>query len=205
MPSVTRRPSQARTRRRDTQQQVLDAVERLLADGESFTTLPVARIAEAAGIRRSTFYDYFPDKPTLIRELTASATEKLFARAYEFAADDDATLEDLVEVVAHHVSEYRRHAPLLQAAGEVRAYDADVARHWAAQVEAFAATLTQRITRDVAAGRAAPFIDPAGAATFISWGTERAIAMHVATHPPKADRAFIRGVAAASWGAMGRS
>ncbi|WP_372792169.1 TetR/AcrR family transcriptional regulator, partial [Paraconexibacter sp.] len=63
---MTRRSgATTRSRRAAVEQQVLGAVERLLTDGESFTALPVGRIADEAGMARTTFYGHFPDKSTL--------------------------------------------------------------------------------------------------------------------------------------------
>ena len=80
MPSVTRSPSAAAgsEHRAEVERRVLEAVEGLLAGGESFTALPIGRIAAEAGIGRTTFYGHFRDKPTLLIRLTESATTALF-------------------------------------------------------------------------------------------------------------------------------
>jgi len=82
-PSVTRKKTQgSRAERRDQiRHALLDAVEQLLEEGESFTELSVERLVSRAQISRSTFYVYFEDKGDLlsawlteiISELTAAA------------------------------------------------------------------------------------------------------------------------------------
>ncbi|MCK9248392.1 MAG: TetR/AcrR family transcriptional regulator [Solirubrobacteraceae bacterium] len=203
MPSVTRRPAGGRDRRDAIAGRVRDAVERLLVAGESFTALPVGRIADEAGIGRSTFYGHFPDKVALLIALTESATATLFDRAARWV-DEDGTRDELDAVVLHHVTEYRAHAPLLRAVVEVAGYEPDVDGFWQERIVEFAASIRRRIERDQAAGAAHRSIDAGPAAEWIAWGTERAVSMHVATRPPAEDAAFARGVAGATWAAMGR-
>ena len=45
---------------------ILEATERLLRDGASFTHLSLREISQAAGIARSTFYVHFADKSDLL-------------------------------------------------------------------------------------------------------------------------------------------
>ena len=72
MASVTRRPHSDRAARRgEIGRRLLVAVEKLLADGESFTEVSVERLVTEAGISRSTFYVYFEDKGDLLQALTA--------------------------------------------------------------------------------------------------------------------------------------
>src|ERR1700727_1149716 len=74
MPSVTRSPQAKREharqqRREQMERQLLDATERLMRDGASFTELSVARLSTEAGISRASFYIYFEDKGHLLRRL----------------------------------------------------------------------------------------------------------------------------------------
>jgi AcrR family transcriptional regulator len=59
MASVTRKPQANRQERREQiERLLLDATERLMADGASFTELSVDRLATEAGISRASFYVY---------------------------------------------------------------------------------------------------------------------------------------------------
>src|SRR5881392_1377465 len=71
MASVTRKAQNSRAARRgEITRRLLVAVEKLLADGESFTEVSVERLAGEAGASRSTFYVYFEDKGDLLQVLT---------------------------------------------------------------------------------------------------------------------------------------
>ena len=51
------------------ERRLLDATERLMRDGASFTELSVDRLSTEAGISRASFYIYFEDKGHLLRRL----------------------------------------------------------------------------------------------------------------------------------------
>ena len=70
MPSVTRKPQAKRQERREQiERRLLDATERLMRGGASFTELSVDRLSTEAGISRASFYIYFEDKGHLLRRL----------------------------------------------------------------------------------------------------------------------------------------
>src|ERR1700751_5169373 len=74
MPSVTRKPQanreQGRQQRREQlERRLLDATERLMRDGASFTELSVDRLSTAAGMSRASFYIYFEDKGHRLRRI----------------------------------------------------------------------------------------------------------------------------------------
>src|ERR1700722_5524866 len=78
MPSVPRKPQATRQQRRDQmEQRLLDATERLMSDGTSFTELSVDRLSTEAGISRASFYIYFEDKGHLLRRLTSEVFAEL--------------------------------------------------------------------------------------------------------------------------------
>lgn len=205
VPSVTRQSRTARDERRAAvERQVLEAVERLLNDGESFTALPIGRIAEEAGMARTTFYGHFRDKPTLLMRVTATTTRELFGPSRAWVRDDESTLEQLQEMLLGVIRGYREHGPLLRALGEVAAYEPEVAAFWRETMEVFESLLRERLERDQQAGRISRDLDAATTATFIAWGLERTFAMHLETRPEAEDERFTAGVAAAMWAAMGR-
>ena len=205
MPSVTRQRRGVAERRAAVERQVLEAVERLLAGGESFTSLGIQRIAEEAGMARSTFYGHFRDKPTLLMRVTDSATQDLFAASNAWVRDDESTLEQLEQTVFDLIRGYREHLPLLRAVQEVAAYEPEVEAFWRSTVEGFAEGVRRRLERDVKAGRVPADLDTRTTAFWVAWGAERTVAVHVATRPPREDRRTAAGIAAASWAAMRRA
>ncbi len=128
MPSVTRKNQSSRAKRRDeTRQRLLEVVERLLGEGESFTEISVERLVQAAGISRSTFYVYFEDKGDLLRawycEIIAELAE---STAGWWELDGSATRDDLRAVLDRVVRTYRPHTTLMAATYDAAAYDASV-------------------------------------------------------------------------------
>src|SRR5688500_17281919 len=127
MPTVTKPRSTGRRRREEVSEQVLAAVERLIADGHSYTELPVQRIAEEAGIARSTFYVHFPDKAQLLIRLAEIATRDLFQAAEGWWLGDHrygpagvaATMERMV-------AGFRAHDTVLLALVELAGYEPEV-------------------------------------------------------------------------------
>src|ERR1700752_1895629 len=100
MPSVTRKPQANREegrqqRREQLERRLLDATERLMRDGASFTELSVDRLSTAAGISRASFYIYFEDKGHLLRRMAgqvfadlADAAERWWSGAWRNATAD---------------------------------------------------------------------------------------------------------------------
>ena len=203
MPSVTR-PARDDSHRAIVEQQVLEAVERLLAGGESFTSLGVQRIAAEAGMARTTFYGHFRDKASLLIRLSESATLRLFTVAADWVRDPHSTREGLERTLAELIKEYRKHAPLLRAVNELASYEPAVEEYWRAAIDDFATLVAERIVREQAARRSSDRVRANTTATWIAWGTERTIAMHVAAHPndTRSDAALAAGIAAATWAAM---
>src|ERR1700759_547084 len=82
MPSATRKPQPTRQERREQmERRLLDATERLMSDGASFTELSVDRLGTEAGISRASFYIYFEDKGHLLRRLAGQVFDDLAAAA----------------------------------------------------------------------------------------------------------------------------
>jgi len=178
---------------------VFDAVERLLADGETFTSLGVQRIADEAQIARSTFYVHFPDKAALLMRLTESAT-----RDPEEWVDGAGAggLEALTRTTARMLAHYRSHADALAALAEVAAYDAEVAAFWRARVDRFAEVLRERLEADRLAGRLPADLDCGVTARLIAWGAERVVSEHIASDDGSGDERLAESLARVMWAAM---
>ena len=131
MPSVTRKPQASRQERREQiERQLLDATERLMADGASFTELSVDRLATEAGISRASFYIYFEDKGDLLRRLAGQVFDDLAAAAERWwGVSRRRDPADVLAAMSGLVASYRHHQPLLVALNEMAAYDAAGRRH----------------------------------------------------------------------------
>src|SRR3954451_6015436 len=117
MTSVTRRRSAHREVRRDeTRARLLEVVERLLADGETFTEISVERMVAEAGMARSTYYVYFADKGDLLRAWFAEITDELRdAASTWWQVEAPVAYDDVRGALARIVDTYRPHTPLMAA------------------------------------------------------------------------------------------
>jgi TetR/AcrR family transcriptional regulator, ethionamide resistance regulator len=177
MPSVTRRTQSARAERRDQMRaRLLTAVETLLAEGESFTELPVERLVSLAGVSRSTFYVYFEDKGELIRGWLADIIAELdvAARAW-WSLDGSATWADLRAALDQVVAVYRPHTTLMAAAFDAAAYDPGVRE----QVEAMMQRNIAGLRKHIKTGQAGGWVDEsllaAQTASWLQWMAERGL------------------------------
>jgi AcrR family transcriptional regulator len=177
MPSVTRKNQSSRARRRDeTRGRLLEVVETLLDEGESFTEISVERLVQAAGISRSTFYVYFEDKGDLLRawfgEIIAELVE---ATAGWWELDESSTRDDLREVLDRVVRTYRPHTTLMAATYDAAAYDASVRE----LVESMMATNVATLRKHIKVGQKAGFVDPSlpaeQTAQWLTWMAERGL------------------------------
>lgn len=193
-----------RTPRGAAEQQILEAVEDLLREGETFTKLSVGRIAERAGVARSSFYFHFPDKRALLVRLAESVTGSLFVPALAWVEDPGHDEPGLVETLAASLRLYRRHGALIAAIMEVSAYDAVFAAAWRARVDEFIDALRRRMERDRRAGLLPRDLECGAAATYLVWGTERTLGQHVAMDASgRGDRRLATGIAQSMWAVMG--
>ena len=205
MPSVTRRAARSPEHRAAVVRQVTSAVERLLARGHAYTTLSVQRIAAEAGIARSTFYLYFPDKTALLMRVTESATEELFASSAAWVEHGFADLDALERTLSGVIAQLREHHALFAATMELAAYDEQVASFWRERLGGFIELLGARIEDGQRAGTIDAALDAPTTAAWIAWGTERLVAQHVAVNGPSEDTRLAGGLAGAIWSTLGRS
>src|SRR5689334_13890771 len=110
MPSVTRKPQASRQERREQiERRLLDATDRLMADGAGITELSVDRLATEAGISRATFYIYFEDKGHLLRRLASQVFSDLTDAAQRWwKVADRRDPADVRAAMAAIIGAYRR-------------------------------------------------------------------------------------------------
>ncbi|WP_309234775.1 TetR/AcrR family transcriptional regulator [Nocardia sp. XZ_19_385] len=204
MPSLTRAARPARPpdddRRTDLERRVLGALEQLLAEGIPFTEIAVQRIATAAGIARSTFYRYFPDKSQLLIRMAELATTDLFGAA-ELWWRADHTDEQAGVVVAMRamITGFREHRYLLLALSEVSAYDRDVGAYWRARVAMFLGLVRERLEADKRTGQVSAELDAAATALVLASMVERTIAVNFSAAAPVADEVLAEALGRAIW------
>ena len=200
MPSITRPRTHPSKRRAETEAAVLAAVERLLIGGANFTELSVQRIADEAGIARSTFYLCFQDKTEVLIRLTSSMKDQLFAMGEGWRPSaEDGGHEGLVDVFTRQLAYYRERAPLLTAINEVTAYDETLREETLQSLARFAKRTTARLREEQRAGRLSAEVDPVTAGQVLTWSGEQVIARQVTVGDRKDDAKIAKALADLQW------
>ncbi|MDO3401692.1 TetR/AcrR family transcriptional regulator [Mycolicibacterium neoaurum] len=177
MPSVTRTPTKSSNRgqkRADIERRLLDATDRLMAEGATFTELSVDRLAGAADMSRRTFYVYFQDKADLLRSLATQVfieQEAALQTAWKSAQRD---YSDLQTAVAEIVKSYRRHEALLSAVVETAAYDAQVGESYRSLMQRATAVVELVIETGKSNGTIRADLHTYEVAATLTWMVERA-------------------------------
>jgi AcrR family transcriptional regulator len=177
MRSVTRQRSAAPEEASSaTIDRIVEAFERLLSGGESFTTISVEELAREAGIGRATFYLHFRNKGELVShlmqrfssELRAAALAALHKKQKFGRAEFRAFMREVVEI------NFRHHASM-RAMVEVAAYDATVAKRFQEFLKSQTADTRLVMAKLKESGHAHPEATPI-LADILFWTTERTCA-----------------------------
>jgi TetR/AcrR family transcriptional regulator, ethionamide resistance regulator len=204
MPSVTRKPQARRQERREQiERRLLDATERLMRDGASFTELSVDRLSTEAGISRASFYIYFEDKGHLLRRIAgqvftdlANAAERWWSVAWRH------DLDDVRAAMADIVASYRRHQPVLVALNEMAAYDPLVGATYRNLLTAISRRLTRVIEEGKADGSIRPELPAATTASALTWMVERTCQQNLPTQPAAYDTELVTTLTEIIWAAL---
>ncbi|MBW0015993.1 MAG: TetR/AcrR family transcriptional regulator [Mycobacterium sp.] len=208
MPSVTRKPQGGREvgrehRRGQIERRLLEATERLMRDGASFTELSVDRLSTEAGISRASFYIYFEDKGHLLRRLANQVFEDLTTGAERWwGVAWRHNPDDVRAAMAAIIASYRRHQPVLVALNEMAAYDPPTAQTYRELLSAISGRLSQIITDGQAVGSVREELPPGTTASALTWMVERACQQELPPNPPEYDAELASTLAEIVWGAL---
>jgi TetR/AcrR family transcriptional regulator, ethionamide resistance regulator len=204
MPSVTRKPQAGREERRERiERQLLDATERLMSDGASFTELSVDRLATEAGISRASFYIYFEDKGHLLLRLAGQVFADLSEAGERWwGVAERREPADAKAALSGIVAGFRRHQPLLVALNEMAGYDPQVGATYRDILTAISA----RVAAVIEAGQAEGFIrrelSAATAGSALTWMVERACQQNLPGRPPSYDAELAEMLTQIVWSAL---
>jgi AcrR family transcriptional regulator len=204
MPSVTRKPQAGREERRERiERQLLDATERLMSDGASFTELSVDRLATEAGISRASFYIYFEDKGHLLLRLAGQVFADLADagdRWWSVAERRDPA--DAKAALSGIVAGFRRHQPLLVALNEMAGYDPQVGTTY----RDILTEISARVAAVIEAGQADGYIrrelSASTAGSALTWMVERACQQNLPGRPSSYDSELDETLTQIVWGAL---
>lgn len=173
MRSVTRRP---RGRPGGTTvSSLLEALERMLEQGRSFTTVSVDELAREAGISRATFYLHFRNKGDVVRRLMEEVEKEVAAAAGDwFSAPEEVTRDGLLGVMRQLVAIYDRHRAAIRAIVETAAYDPEIAEAFRVFMQRVIGNTRNTLLRLQAAGLARPGV-PAETVDALAWMVERSL------------------------------
>ncbi|MGK2854869.1 MAG: TetR/AcrR family transcriptional regulator [Microbacteriaceae bacterium] len=182
---ATRKPQATRQERREQiERQLLDATDRLMADGTSFTELSVDRLATEAGISRASFYIYFEDKGDLLRRLARQVFGDLTRDAAQWwAVAGRRDPADILSAMAGIIASYRRHQPVLIALNEMAGYDAQVGETYRELLTGIGAQFAGVIEAGRADGSIRVALPAATTASSLVWMVERVCQQNLPSQP----------------------
>jgi TetR/AcrR family transcriptional regulator, ethionamide resistance regulator len=185
-----------RRRREESERQILDAAEGLLRE-RPYRDLTVDDVMAAAGQSRTAFYRHFKDRQDLVIRLLGDLAAELYETASSWLAGSGDPLVEGREATARLVGAWAQHGPLLRAIAEAASHDDEVERVYLGLVQVFVDAATERLQRDVAAGRAV-VPDVRETAMALCWMTERYLTIHFG-RPGSGDPASATEVLHAIW------
>ncbi|MHA3020585.1 TetR/AcrR family transcriptional regulator [Mycobacterium sp. BMJ-28] len=204
MPSVTRKPQAKRQeRRQQIERDLLDATDRLMADGTSFTELSVDRLATEAGISRASFYIYFEDKGHLLRRLAIQVFGDLAEAAgrwWQVSARRDPA--DVRAAMSGIIASYRRHQPVLIALNEMAGYDPAVRDTYRELLDGICDQVSRVITDGQADGSIRGTLPVAATASSLTWMVERTCHQNLPSQPASYDAELADSLTEIVWGAL---
>lgn len=185
------------------ERRLLDATERLMRDGASFTELSVDRLSTEAGISRASFYIYFEDKGHLLRRLAgqvfadlADSADRWWSVAWRHDPDD------VRVAMAGIIAGYRRHQSVLVALNEMAAYDPPTAETYRELLSAISQRMTRVIEDGQADGSIRRELPAATTASALTWMVERACQQNLPVNPRDYDAELAATLAEIVWGAL---
>lgn len=167
---------------------LVEAFERLLARGESFTTISVEELAREAGMARATFYLHCRNKGQLVShamqavqlQLKTAARARLKKSGSYGRAEFQTFMREVVEILFQH-----RHA--IWAMNEVSAYDPQVQAVFAEFMDQRTREIQRTLDQLARQGAAHPAAH-AGLARMLAWTIERSFCKMLSEHSTPEER-----------------
>ncbi len=155
--------------------ELLNALRRLLADGQDFGELNVAALAKAADMSRPTFYFYFESKYEALGAVVAEVRSELIEGAeILFSGRHEDPFAELQQALQGVVETWQKEAGLMQAFAQAASNDPGL---WQ-QMESFVEDFVEPTGRSIVAiheqqGRTTDLETARQLARTLLWGNER--------------------------------
>lgn len=165
--------AESRTYRR--REETKTRLQRSLLDwlsSSSFQELRIEDIAETAGLSRSAFYFYYPDKRSLLMEAAAGVSDALFEQADRWWHGEGEPEELITEALTGVAELWGENRELLCTAVEVSTYDDGVRDFWRGLIGGFIDATAEHIAREQKSGEIDPGLDAALTAEVLIWGVQ---------------------------------
>jgi AcrR family transcriptional regulator len=146
-------PASRRRTREEVQAAVREALVELLAE-RPFKDVTIDELARRAGLSRTAFYFYYPDKNEVLKEAAESVAAEIYAEAdrwWHGSGPPEQLVREALEGIA---SVYLKHDDMLRATLEVTTYDAGFRAFYWALVRRFVDATAEHLRRELDAGRA---------------------------------------------------
>ncbi len=164
----------SRGRRADIRERLIAAVESLAAEGVSYSTVTVERLAATAGISRATFYIYFESKADLAEAWLSETLHDLATAASRWQQlDAMPSLDRLTLLVGDVLDVYAAHAALLVAVQTEATQHSGLRHQLAEAADVAIAAIGEHIAAGQVAGHVDPSIPPRETAAWLYWMVER--------------------------------
>lgn len=140
---------------------LLIAMEKLLENGEEFSTTTIERLSEAAGISRATFYLNYKDKADLVTHLFEQVRIEIIESAGDWFIDAaNTTYDDIRKTLSGILRTYREHYVVLSALNQTAQTNTDVAALAKGMRQSLSESSIQAAEQLAKAGRGNPHAGP---------------------------------------------
>ncbi len=169
-PQQAPQASRRRTRN-EVQQAVRAALAELLAE-RPFKDVTVDELARRAGISRTAFYFYYPDKNEVLKEAADATAAEVYAEADRWWHGEGEPAQLVREALDGIAVVYCDHADILRAAVEAAAYDPAFRAFYESLIRRFVTATAEHLRRERDADRLRS-LDPDPVAEALVWMAER--------------------------------
>jgi len=168
---VSSQPASPRRTRAEVQEGVRAALIELLAE-RPFKDVTVDELARRAGLSRTAFYFYYPDKNEVLKEAANDVAAELYAEADRWWHGEGPPVQLVREALEGIAGVFTTHADMLRAAVEATTYDPEFRVFYESLIQRFVHATAAHLRRELDAGRLRP-LDPDSIAEALVWMAER--------------------------------